>query len=143
MSSHTVKGGDVTPETRALLEEMKNKSERGFILESDRLMMEADPEWQKAWRVFGDETYAKQRRLDRKTVELIQIVANTCGGAGVPTIENHIRMALELGCTPGEIMEACENVVMITGSNVFHTFQVAYGNVIGPKMEVGKYLEDF
>ena len=133
----------MTPELRALLEEMKNKSERGFILQSDRLMMEADPDWQKAWRIFGDATYAQQRRLDRKTVELLQIVANTAMGAHVTTIENHIKMALEIGCTPGEIMEACENVVMITGSNVFHTFQVAYGNVIGPKMEVGKHLEDF
>ena len=131
----------MTPETRAYLEEMKKK--RGFILESDRMMMEADPEWQKAWHVFSHETYSRQRRLDRKTVELLQIVANTCAGADVTTIEVHIRLALELGCTPGEIMEACENVVMITGSNVFHTFQEAYGNVIGPKMKIGKYLEDF
>ena len=131
----------MTPEARAYLQDLKDKW--GFILESDRLMMEADPDWQKAWHVFGDESYGKQRLLDRKTVELLQIVANTAMGADVTTIEIHIRFALELGCTSGEIMEACENVVMITGSNVFHTFQVAYGNVIGPKMEVGKHLEDF
>ena len=129
------------PETRTYLEAMKKR--RGFVLESDRLMMEADPEWQRAWYEFSHDTYSKQRRLDRKTVELLQMVANTAMRADVKTIEVHIKMALDVGCTPGEIMEACENVVMVTGSNVFHTFQVAYGNVVGPKMEIGKYLEDF
>ena len=125
-----------TQETREYLESIRKQ--KGFILESDVLMMEADPEWQKTWHVFVHATYSSQRRLDRKTVELLQVVANTAMRAGVKTIEAHVKLALKVGATPEELMEACENVVLITGSNAFHEFQAAYANVIGPPMEIGK-----
>ncbi len=52
--------------------------------------------------------YLKERRLDRKTKELIFIVSLTVMRASKGPIQSHIRVALDLGLSKEEILEAIE-----------------------------------
>jgi 4-carboxymuconolactone decarboxylase len=55
-----------------------------------------------------DAAYLKQRRLDRKTKELIFIVSPTVMRASKDHIASHIQVALDLGVSREEILEAIE-----------------------------------
>ena len=108
------KGGDVTTEEKqAYLD--KIYKDRGYILEMHKLMVEADLEWVKAYDPFVEATYTADRRLDRKTKELLQIVVESALRADVEQIQAHVRVALQHGATPQEILEALQTVVMPMG----------------------------
>ena len=55
-----------------------------------------------------DAAYLKERRLDRKTKELIFITTLTVMRASKGQIQSHIRVALDLGLSKAEILEAIE-----------------------------------
>ena len=106
-----------TEEKRAYLD--KILKDRGYILEMHEIMVEADLDWVKAYDPFIEATYTGQRTLDRKTKELLQIVVEAALRADVEHIQAHVRVALENGATPQEILEAMESVVMPMGMLAF------------------------
>ncbi len=106
-----------TQDTEALLKEARET--RGYSLEMHRILAENDLEWTKKYGEFIEATYTGQRLLDRKTKELLQIVVEAALRADVDQIGAHIRVAMEHGATPQEILEALEAVIMPMGGLAF------------------------
>ena len=92
---------------------------RGYTLEMHRIMAEADLEWAKKYNAFIEATYTGQRTLDRKTKELLQIVVEAALRADVEQIQAHVRVAIQEGATPQEILEALQAVIAPMGALAF------------------------
>jgi 4-carboxymuconolactone decarboxylase len=106
-----------TEETRAFL--ARTQQNRGYTLEMHRIMAEADLEWARKYNEFIEATYTGQRLLDRKTKELLQIVVEAALRADVEQIQAHVRVALQEGATPREILEALQAVIAPMGALAF------------------------
>jgi 4-carboxymuconolactone decarboxylase len=83
-------------------------SERGYVLEYHKRLIGADYEFARAVNDIVDAAYLKERRLDRRTKELCFIVSLVAMRATKAHIQSHIKVALEEGCSPEEILEAIE-----------------------------------
>ena len=118
-----------TEEKRAYLEGIHQ--DRGYVLEMHRIMAEADLDWVKAYDPFVRATYTGQRTLDRKTKELLQIAVEAALRADVEQIQAHVRVALDSGATPQEILEAMEAVVMPMGMLAFRRGLQAWAAEVG------------
>ena len=92
---------------------------RGYTLEMHRINALADPEWTQKYGAFIEATYTGQRLLDRKTKELLQICVETALRADQEQIQAHIRVALNAGATPREILEAMQAVIAPMGALAF------------------------
>ena len=106
-----------TDDSRAFLEETSRN--RGYTLEMHRIMATADLEWARKYNQFIEATYTGQRLLDRKTKELLQIVVEAALRADVEQIQAHVRVALQEGATPQEILEALQAVIAPMGALAF------------------------
>lgn len=106
-----------TDESQAFLEQASQH--RGYTLEFHRIMAEADIEWARKYNEFIEATYTGQRTLDRKTKELLQIVVEAALRADVEQIQLHVRMALQEGATPREILESLQAVIAPMGALAF------------------------
>jgi len=99
------------------IDEMARK--RGYVLDYHKFMANADYEVLVAANQLVDSVYLQPRTLDRRTKELLFIISLTVLRAGKEHIKAHIRVALELGCTPNEILEALEITLPEAGVVVF------------------------
>jgi 4-carboxymuconolactone decarboxylase len=106
-----------TDEAQSFLE--AGQQSRGYTLEMHRIMAEADLEWAKKYGEFIQATYTGERLLDRKTKELLQIVVEAALRADVEQIQAHVRVALQEGASPQEILEAMQAVIMPMGALAF------------------------
>ena len=106
-----------TEDARAFL--ARTQQNRGYTLEMHRIMAEADLEWATKYNEFIEATYTGQRLLDRKTKELLQIVVEAALRADVEQIQAHVRVALQEGATPREILEALQAVIAPMGALAF------------------------
>ena len=106
-----------TEEIQAYLRETHEK--RGYSLDMHGIMASADLEWSKKWADFIEATYTGQRLLDRKTKELLQIVVEAALRADVEHIQAHVRVALQEGADPQEILEALQTVIAPMGALAF------------------------
>ena len=106
-----------TEDARAFL--ARTQRNRGYTLEMHRIMAEADLEWARKYNEFIEATYTGQRLLDRKTKELLQIVVEAALRADVEQIQAHVRVALQEGATPREILEALQAVIAPMGALAF------------------------
>ena len=106
-----------TKDVQAFLE--KTQRSRGYTLEMHRIMAVADLEWAEKYSDFIEATYTGQRPLDRKTKELLQIVVEAALRADVEQIQVHVRVALQEGATPREILEALQAVIAPMGALAF------------------------
>ncbi|MCH8349634.1 MAG: carboxymuconolactone decarboxylase family protein [Chloroflexi bacterium] len=97
----------------------RTQQTRGYTLEMHRIMAAADLEWAKKYNEFIEATYTGQRTLDRKTKELLQIVVEAALRADVEQIQAHVRVALDEGATPTEILEALQAVIAPMGALAF------------------------
>lgn len=88
------------------IDEMARK--RGYVLDYHKVMAKHDFKVLQATNGLVSAAYLDQRSLDRKTKELIFIVSLTVMRASKGHIQSHIRVALDLGLTPQEILEAIE-----------------------------------
>ena len=104
-------------EIRNYLTEVQKK--RGYTLEMHHIMAANDLEWAKKYNQFIEATYTGQRLLDRKTKELLQIVVEAALRADVEQIQAHVRVALESGASPREILEALQAVIAPMGALAF------------------------
>ena len=106
-----------TGDQQAFLDETGQN--RGYTLEMHHIMAANDLEWAKKYNQFIEATYTGQRLLDRKTKELLQIVVEAALRADVEQIQAHVRVALESGASPSEILEALQAVIAPMGALEF------------------------
>ncbi len=123
---------DETQESQEAREFLEAQSRnRGYTLEMHRIMAEVDLEWARKYGDFIEATYTGQRTLDRKTKELLQIVVEAALKADVEQIQAHVRVALQEGATPGEILEALQSVIAPMGALAFRRGLQAWARETG------------
>lgn len=111
------------------IDEMARK--RGYVLDYHKVMAKHDFPVLQAANGLVSAAYLEQRTLDRRTKELIFIVSLTVMRASKGHIQSHIRVALDLGVTPQEILEAIEISLPEAGVVAFQTGFDAWREVVG------------
>jgi 4-carboxymuconolactone decarboxylase len=104
---------------------------RGYVLDYHKVMAKHDFSVLQAANGVVSAAYLDQRTLDRKTKELIFIVSLTVMRASSGHIQSHIRVALDLGVTPREILEAIEIALPEAGIVAFQAGVEAWREVVG------------
>ncbi|MDG4830378.1 carboxymuconolactone decarboxylase family protein [Solwaraspora sp. WMMD1047] len=104
---------------------------RGYVLNYHKIMAKHDYETLKAANEMVHAAYLKERTLDRRTKELIFITSLTVIRAPKSHIQSHIRVALELGLSPTEILEAIEIALPEAGVVAFQCGFDAWAEVVG------------
>ena len=120
---------NLTEEARSYLEEAERT--RGYTLDFHRIMAAADFAWLQKYNAFIEATYTGQRTLDRKTKELLQVAVEAALRADVGQIQEHVRLALEHGATPQEVLEALEAVIAPMGALAFRRGLQAWAAEVG------------
>ncbi len=116
-------------EKQAYIDEMVRK--RGYVLDYHKVMAAQDYEVLQAANGLVNAAYLKERRLDRKTKELIFIASLTVMRASKGHIQSHIRVALDLGLSKEEILEAIEIALPEAGVVAFQEGFEAWREVTG------------
>ncbi len=116
-------------EKQTYIDEMARS--RGYVLDYHKVMARHDYEVLQATNGLVNAAYLEQRTLDRRTKELIFIVSLTVMRASQGHIQSHIRVALDLGVTPQEILEAIEISLPEAGIVAFQTGFEAWRAVVG------------
>ncbi len=116
-------------EKQAYVDGMVEK--RGYVLDYHKVMAAQDYEVLQAANGLVEAAYLKQRTLDRKTKELLFILSLTVMRASKGHIQSHIRVALDLGLTKEEILEAIEITLPEAGVVVFQEGFEAWREVTG------------
>ncbi|MFD2473632.1 carboxymuconolactone decarboxylase family protein [Amycolatopsis silviterrae] len=104
---------------------------RGYVLDYHKVMAKQDFAVLQAANGLVGAAYLDQRTLDRRTKELIFIVSLTVMRAAKGHIQSHIKVALDLGVTPAEILEAIEISLPEAGIVAFQTGFEAWREVVG------------
>ena len=117
-------------------EMLKRISEnRGYSLEMHRIMAEVDIDWVTSYNQIIDATYTGQRLLDRKTKELLQVAVEAALRADVDQIQAHIRVAIDEGASPMEVLEAMQCVIMPMGALAYRRGLQAWSAETGIGLE--------
>lgn len=120
---------DDKDERQAYVDDLVRK--RGYVLDYHRIMAAQDFDVLKAANNLVSSVYLNERRLDRRTKELLFILSLTVMRAERNHIASHIKVALECGLTPEEILEAIEIALPEAGVVAFqHGFEV-WRDVVG------------
>lgn len=106
---------------------------RKYVLEYHKVMAKQDYEVLKASNALVEAAYLKERRLDRSVKELIFIVSLTVMRASQHHIASHIRVALDLGLSPLEVLEAIEIALPEAGVVAFQAGFEAWCEVVRPE----------
>lgn len=116
--------------------------QRGYVLESHKLLAEYDLDVLKALNGVATACYLKERLLDERTKELLFIVSMTALKLPKRAIQNHIKLALDLGITPQEILEAIETLLPEAGVPTLSHGIDAWAEVVGAagfEPDIGTY----
>lgn len=105
--------------------------QRGYVLDYHKIMAKQDYDVLIAANGLVSAAYLKDRSLDRKVKELIFIVSLTVMRAAKGHIQSHIRVALDLGLSSQEILEAIEIAIPEAGIVAFQTGFEAWREVVG------------
>ena len=116
-------------EKQAYVDEMARA--RGYVLDFHKVMAAQDYDVLRASNGLVEAAYLAQRRLDRRTKELIFIVSLTVMRASKEHIQSHIRVALDIGVSPEEILEAIEIALPEAGVVAFQVGFDAWREVVG------------
>lgn len=103
---------------------------RGYVLDYHKVMAKHDFDVLQAANGLIASAYLNQRTLDRRTKELIFVVSLTVMRASKGHIQSHIRVALDLGVTPQEILEAIEIALPEAGVVAFQAGVEAWREVV-------------
>jgi 4-carboxymuconolactone decarboxylase len=103
---------------------------RGYVLDYHKIMASNDYEVLQAANNLIHAAYLKERQLDRRTKELLFILSLTVMRASKDHIVGHIRVALDLGVTPGEILEAIEIALPEAGVVAFQAGVEAWAETV-------------
>jgi 4-carboxymuconolactone decarboxylase len=93
-------------DAQAFLDDMIER--RGYVLDYHKAMAASDLPVLRAADNLIDAAYLSQRGLDRGTKELLFILSLTVLRAEKAQIRSHIRVALELGLSKEQVLEAIE-----------------------------------
>lgn len=104
---------------------------RGYVLDYHKVMAKQDFPVLQAANAMVSAAYLDQRSLDRRTKELIFIVSLTVMRASKGHIQSHIRVALDLGVSEREILEAIEIALPEAGIVAFQAGVEAWREVVG------------
>jgi 4-carboxymuconolactone decarboxylase len=104
---------------------------RGYVLPYHKLMANADIDVLKAANNLVAAAYTDDRKLDKATKELIFITSLTVMRASPGHIASHIRVALDLGVSPQEILEAIEITLPEAGVVTFQHGFTVWAEVVG------------
>jgi 4-carboxymuconolactone decarboxylase len=104
---------------------------RGYVLDYHKIMAKQDFPVLQATNDLVSAAYLDQRTLDRRTKELIFIVSLTVMRASKGHIQSHIRVALDLGVSATEILEAIEISLPEAGVVAFQGGFDAWREVVG------------
>lgn len=104
---------------------------RGYVLDYHKKMAKHDFDVLMASNQLVTAAYLAERRLDRKTKELLFILSLTVMRAAKGHIQSHIRVALDLGLTAEEILEAIEISLPEAGVVAFQAGFEAWCEVVG------------
>ena len=118
-------------EKQAFIDDMARR--RGYVLGYHKGMAEADFDVLKAADALIGAVYTTQRRLDRKTKELVFCATLTVMRAGKGQLQSHIRAALAHGASPEEVLEAIEIALPEAGVVAFQAGFEAWREVVGVK----------
>ncbi|MGH8869224.1 MAG: carboxymuconolactone decarboxylase family protein [Actinomycetes bacterium] len=115
--------------------------ERGYVLDYHKVMAKHDFDVLQAANGLISATYLQQRRLDRRTKELLFVLSLTVLRAGKGHIASHIRAALDHGASAEEVLEAIELALPEAGVVAFQAGFEAWREVVGadglePRVEV-------
>lgn len=111
----------------------KMAAERGYVLDYHKYMAAADFPVLQATNSLVSAAYLQQRRLDRGTKELLFILSLTVMRAGKAQIKSHIQVALQLGLSAEEILEAIEIALPEAGIVAFQVGFEAWCEVVKPE----------
>ena len=100
-------------ERKAYLSEMARA--RGYVLDYHKILVAEDLPFMKAVNGALAVSYTDQRRLDRKTKELISIAIHAALGSGKNHIKAHIEVARRHGATKEEVLEVLELLALPCG----------------------------
>ena len=118
----------MTDNPQEYIDEMARK--RGYVLDYHKVMAMQDFPVLQAANNLVSAAYLDKRTLDRKTKELIFIVSLTVMRASKGPIQSHIRVALDLGLTATEILEAIEISLPEAGIVAFQTGFEAWREIV-------------
>ncbi len=118
-------------ERRAYLDEMVQA--RGYVLDYHKVLAEQDFDALKAFNGLIEAVYLKERRLDRKTKELLFVLSLTVMRSDKDHIKSHVRAALTAGATEGEVLEAIELALPEAGIVAFQHGFDAWKEVTGAR----------
>jgi 4-carboxymuconolactone decarboxylase len=96
-------------------------SSRGYVLKYHSIMAQNDFETLQAANGMIRAAYLKERSLSRKTKELIFIATLVVLKAPDAQIKGHINVALDVGASPEEILEAIEITLPEAGVVAFQS----------------------
>ncbi|MEZ0053774.1 4-carboxymuconolactone decarboxylase [Mycobacterium sp. MAA66] len=114
---------DVSSEPQAYIDQMAR--DRGYVLDYHKVMAANDFGVLQAVNELVSAAYLQQRTLDRRTKELLFILSLTVLRAPEPQIASHIKVALDLGVSAGEVLETIEIALPEAGVVAFqHGFDV-------------------
>jgi 4-carboxymuconolactone decarboxylase len=118
-------------------------SARGYVLRYHQILAASDYEVLKAANGLISAAYLAERGLSRATKELIFIVSLIVLGAPKEHVQSHIRVALNSGVTPGEILEAIEITLPEAGVVAFqrgveYWHEIVGGPIVEPTVSVGE-----
>ena len=114
-------------EKQAYLDEMVGR--RGYVLDYHKTLINHDLDLMKASNELVEAAYLRERRLDRKTK--IFITSLTVMRASKHHIQSHIRVALALGLSKEEILEAIEIALPEAGVVAFQEGFEAWKEAVG------------
>lgn len=119
----------MSDEAQDYIDEMARS--RGYMLEYHKVMAKHDFPVLQEVNGVASAAYLTHRTLDRQTKELIFIVSLTVTRAAKGHVQSHIRVALELGVSQEEILEAIEIALPKAGVVAFQTGFEAWCEVVG------------
>ncbi len=102
----------MSEEQEYLREMTKN---RGYVFDYHKVLVAEDLPFLRSLNGLLATAYTDQRRLDRKTKELVFIAVLTALGAGKEHIKAHVEVAKREGATKEEILELLELLVLPCG----------------------------
>lgn len=105
--------------------------DRGYVLDYHKVMARYDFDVLRATNGLVNAAYLTPRTLDRRTKELLFILSLTVMRADKGHIQSHIRVALGLGVTPQEILEAIEIALPEAGIVAFQAGLEAWRETVG------------
>ena len=105
--------GAKVSEEREYLQEMAKA--RGYVLDYHKVLVAEDLAFLRSLNGLLATSYTDQRRLDRKTKELVFIAVLTALGGTKEHIKAHIEVAKRQGARKEEVLELLEMLVLPCG----------------------------